>query len=100
VAAQDDQGKAPKQDPTATNAVQLVSQGRNIFRFDTFGDEAFWGGALQLHKAIEGAAGGGIGPGLSPKNALKLGLKVDVDALPADLLEHSSTGRSTWTIRR
>src|SRR5262249_36017164 len=58
----------------------LVSQGKQTFRFDTFGDEAFWGGTLGLHKTIEGAAHGGIGPGLSPKEALALGLKVDVNA--------------------
>src|SRR5215472_13079306 len=61
-----------KLDPTAANAADLVSQGRQIFRFDTFGDEAFWGGQLRLHEAIEGAAHGGVGPGLSPKTALCL----------------------------
>ena len=86
LAAQDNQGKSLQQDPTAANAVQLVSQGRDVFRFDTFGDEAFWGGALQLHTAIEGSKAGGVGPGLSPKMALQLGLKVDADALPQDLL--------------
>jgi hypothetical protein len=86
LAAQDSQGRSPNQDPTATNAVQLVGQGRDVFRFDTFGDEAFWGGVLQLHTAIEGAAAGGVGPGLSPKMALQLGLKVDADALPPNLL--------------
>ncbi|HEU4978114.1 MAG TPA: hypothetical protein VFT42_04410, partial [Solirubrobacteraceae bacterium] len=60
----------------------LFTQGRKVFRFDTFGDEKFWGGALQLHKAIEGAKHGGVGPGVSPKTALAVGLKVDVTALP------------------
>ncbi|HEY7146846.1 MAG TPA: hypothetical protein VH637_21590 [Streptosporangiaceae bacterium] len=60
----------------------LVSQGKQTFRFDTFGDEAFWGGTLHLNQTIAGAANGGVGPGLSPKTALGLGLKVDVDALP------------------
>src|SRR5215472_15271193 len=63
----------------------LISQGQQTFRFDTFGDEAFWGGTLGLNQAIEGAANGGIGPGLSPKTALALGLKVDVDALPTSV---------------
>ncbi len=58
-----------------------LSEGRHIFRFDTFGDEAFWGDTLLLHKAIEGSALGGVGPGVSPKTALAVGLKVDVDAL-------------------
>jgi len=86
LAAQGSQGRSPNRDAAAINAVELVSQGRNVFRFDTFGDEAFWGGALQLHTAVEGAAAGGVGPGLSPKTALQLGLKVDADALPPDLL--------------
>ena len=63
-----------------------IANGRNAFRFDTFGDEDFWGGALRLHEAIAGAANGGVGPGLSPKAALGLGLKVDVRALPPSLV--------------
>src|SRR5215472_11622127 len=59
-----------------------AGQGQQTFRFDTFGDQSFWGGTLHLDKTIEGAAHGGIGPGLSPKEALALGLKVDVTALP------------------
>jgi hypothetical protein len=64
----------------------LFEQGKQVFRYDTFGDEDYWGGQLQLHEAIEGAALGGVGPGVSPKTALTAaGLKVDVDALPAKL---------------
>jgi len=66
-------------------AVTEILRGRHTFRFDTFGDEAFWGDALQLHKAIAGAANGGVGPGLSPETALELGLKVDLAALPPEL---------------
>ena len=58
-----------------------LTEGKNTFRFDTFGDEAFWGGTLQLHQAIEGEKFGGVGPGVSPATALAVGLKVDVDAL-------------------
>src|SRR5919206_1954210 len=57
-------------DPAAANAVNLIAQGRQVFRFDTFGDEAFWGDMLRLHQAIEGAGLGGVGPGLSPKQVL------------------------------
>jgi hypothetical protein len=64
---------------------QLISQGQQTFRFNTFGDEAFWGDTLHLNQAIAGANNGGVGPGLSPKAALALGLKVDVDALPASV---------------
>ncbi len=84
---------AAHSDPTVENAEDLVREGRQIFRFDTFGDQAFWGGALQLHKAIEGSAHGGVGPGLSPKAALAAGLKVDLDALPAGLVGQLSSGK-------
>jgi len=75
------------------NAAQQVSRGRNTFRFDTFGDQDFWGGALRLHEAIAGAANGGVGTGLSPKAALALGLKVDAKALPGSLVAALKGGR-------
>src|SRR5262249_18846612 len=78
----------------ATNGnAKLVSQGKQTFRFDTFGDQSFWGGTLQLNKTIEGAQHGGIGPGLSPKTALALGLKVDVNALPKSLQQAILAGK-------
>ena len=55
---------------------RTFEEGRHIFRFDTFGDEAFWGDTLKLHQAIEGAGLGGVGPGVSPKTALAVGLKI------------------------
>src|SRR5690242_1821240 len=64
------EGQSTSRDDTAANAVQLVAQGRQVFRFNTFGDEAFWGDTLKLHQAIEGAGLGGVGPGVSPKTAL------------------------------
>src|SRR5579859_1062035 len=80
-------------DPVVANATRKVEQGRQIFRFDTFGDQAFWGDTLKLHQAIEGAALGGVGPGLSPNNAIALGLKVDVDALPDHLQQELRKGK-------
>jgi cytochrome c peroxidase len=68
-------------------------EGRKTFRFDTFGDESFWGDTLKLHQAIEGAGLGGVGSGLSPKKALELGLKVDVAALPKDLVAALQAGK-------
>ncbi len=64
------------------NAEQMLVEGQQTFRYDTFGSEEFWGGQLKLHEAIEGAKLGGAGPGVSPKQALALGLKVDMDAVP------------------
>ena len=75
------------------NANELLEEGRTTFRFDTFGDEAFWGGQLQLHQAIKGAGLGGVGPGISPATALSLGLKVDVDALPQPLINQLKQGK-------
>jgi hypothetical protein len=75
------------------HANRQIEEGRRIFRYDTFGDEAFWGGALRLHEAIEGAGFGGVGPGVSPRTALAVGLKVDVEALPKGLRRDLREGR-------
>src|SRR5499427_5410072 len=77
----------------ARHAQAMIAEGKNIFRYDTFGSEAFWGDALQLHKAIAGEKNGGIGPGVSPKTALAVGLKVDADALPDGLKKQLAAGK-------
>ena len=76
-----------------TNMQEMFDQGRQTFRYDTFGDQAFWGGALHLQQAIAGEKLGGTGPGVSPKTALSVGLKVDADALPASLVEQIKAGK-------
>ena len=76
------------------NIASVIDEGRQTFRFDTFGDEAFWGDQLQLHTAIEGSKFGGVGPGISPKAALALGLKVDADALPGKILGALQSGHA------
>jgi len=81
------------EDAQVSNATKMINDGRDTFRFDTFGDEAFWGDTLRLHTAIAGAALGGVGDGLSPKMALVLGLKVDSDALPKDLVGQIQAGK-------
>jgi len=73
-------------------AQEMLDEGKKTFRFDTFGSEAFWGDALQLHKAIAGEKNGGVGPGVSPKTALSVGLKVDADALPETLKTQLKAG--------
>lgn len=81
-------------DPTIErNSERMLANGRNVFRFDTFGDESFWGDSLRLHEAIAGSKLGGVGPGVSPRTALAVGLKVDAEALPADLVEDLKRGR-------
>jgi hypothetical protein len=74
------------------SALAVIEDGRAIFRFDTFGDEAFWGDALKLHQALQGTNFGGVGPGVSPKTALGVGLKVDADALPQKLRRQLKRG--------
>ena len=73
-------------------AEKLLNDGREIFRYDSFGSEDFWGGKLRLHEAVAGEQEGGIGPGLTPKKALELGLKVDVGKLPKILSEAIQEG--------
>lgn len=81
------------EDVTMRHARQMIEKGRQIFRHDTFGSEAFWGDALQLHKAIAGEKNGGVGGGVSPKTALSVGMKVDSDALPSALKRQLQEGK-------
>jgi len=75
------------------NAADMMEKGRAVFRFETFGDEAFWTDKLQLHKAIADKDAGGLGEGLSPKAALDAGLKVDIDVLPKFAKEAVAEGK-------
>lgn len=77
------------------NTEKMVKEGKEIFRYDTFGSEAFWGDQLKLHAAISGQENGGTGPGLSPTQALELGLKVDVDRVVGDLFTVLKEGKPT-----
>ena len=63
----------------------LVAQGKTIFRSDTYGDETFWTDTLRMHEVI--------GSAVSPKTALAVGLKVDMDTLPASLVADLQAGR-------
>jgi mono/diheme cytochrome c family protein len=64
---------------------QLAAQGREIFRFDTFGDEVFWTDTLRLNQVIQTS--------VSPKTALQVGLKVDADALPQAVKDAIQAGQ-------
>jgi Cytochrome c len=57
----------------------LIAEGQRVFRFDTFGDEKLWTDTLRLHEVIEKS--------VDPTTALKVGLKVDADALPPGILD-------------
>lgn len=63
---------------------QLVQEGKDIFRYVTFGDETFWTDVLQMNQVIESA--------VSPATALAVGLKVDASALPAEVVAAIQNG--------
>ena len=86
----DDESNPPLDKPELDPA--LVAEGKEIFRFDTFGDEVFWTDVLHIDKAILGVANGGFGSGVSPATALGVGLKVDAEALPASLVTSINNG--------
>ena len=93
----DDQSRGQKEQgfdlQITDNARQMMEQGKQIFRYDTFGDEAYWSDKLKLHQAIQGTKFGGVGPGVSPKTALAVGLKVDMDVLPQPLVNQIKQGK-------
>ena len=74
-AADDTEGIAEAQGPLNP---ALVAEGRQIFRFDTYDNETFWTDSLELHEVIQAS--------VTPEAALGLGLKVDVDALPPEVI--------------
>ena len=74
-------------------ASKMLSDGKEIFRYETFGDESFWTDKLQLHKAIAGSKYGGVGAGLTPEAALAAGLKVDLAILPGALRKQIEEGK-------
>jgi len=80
-------GGSGQQDDAAANAV-LVAQGKQIFRFDTFGDETQWSDTLRMHEVI---------PTVTPKVALSVGLKVDSDRLPAAVVQGINDGTISLT---
>ena len=84
---------APSKVERSSHTSRLLAQGRRVFRYDTFGDQAFWGGALQLNRAIAGKANGGVGPGVSPKTALSVGLKVDATRIPPKVARAIRAGK-------
>jgi hypothetical protein len=83
----------PPRDDTKEHADAMFSEGKEIFRDDTFGSEAFWGDQLRLHTSIAGERLGGVGPGLTARQALGLGLKVDVERLPQAVVEALQAGQ-------
>jgi len=83
--ASDEAAASPS--PTATDAA--IETGRQIFRFDTFGDETQWTDALRMHEVIRKS--------VDPKTALSVGLKVDAEALPAAIVNGIQDGSISLT---
>lgn len=63
---------------SGTTKTALVAEGQRVFRFDTFGDEQLWTDTLRLHGVVEKS--------VDPTTALRIGLKLDADALPPGIL--------------
>ncbi|CAM2065672.1 Cytochrome c domain-containing protein [Sulfidibacter corallicola] len=66
------------------NVARMMREGREIFRYDTFGDEAFWGDTIRLHEGVAA---------VSPATALAVGLKVDLAALPQEVVAALAAGQ-------
>lgn len=69
---------------TSSQDPALLAQGKQIFRFDTFGDETLWTDTLRMHEVIRTA--------VDPTTALSVGLKVDAEALPPALVQGIQNG--------
>src|ERR1700675_999780 len=64
---------------TKETSADIVAEGKRIFRFDTFGDEHLWTDTLRLNEVVE--------KNVDPTTALTVGLKVDADVLPPEILK-------------
>jgi len=72
--------------PTRRDAsAQVLAEGKQIFRFDTFGDEKFWTDTARMHEVVQSS--------VSPSLALKVGLKVDADAIPPAVAQAIKAGQ-------
>ncbi|MFL5562417.1 MAG: hypothetical protein ACJ79K_13165 [Gemmatimonadaceae bacterium] len=71
--------------PGPSNDAALTAQGKATFRNDTYGDETFWTDTLRMHEVIASS--------VSPKTALSVGLKVDMDTLPQSVSDAIKNGQ-------
>ena len=80
-----------QQTPTGAGAATddmspaTLTAGQQVFRFDTFGDEQFWTDTLHLERVVQQA--------VDPTTALSVGLKVDMDALPPEVVQAIQQGK-------
>ena len=78
VSCDDDDGPSGPSDEAGPIDPELAAEGQAIFRYDDFGDYRFWTDVLRLHELVEQ---------VDPRTALSLGLKVDSEAIPPEVLE-------------
>jgi len=67
-----------------SNDPDLIARGKQVFRYDTFGDETQWSDTLRMHEVIRTA--------VDPTTALSVGLKVDSEALPPAVVQGIQNG--------
>lgn len=87
-------GEAPAQSHTtgsggARLSPRTIAEGQRIFRYDTFGDEQLWTDRLRMHEVVQG---------LDPITALAVGLKVDADAVPPEVLANAPLDDPATTV--
>jgi len=63
----------------------IIAEGRNTFRYETFGDEHYWTDTARMHEVVRDS--------LSPNAALRAGLKVDAEAIPAEVAAAIKSGK-------
>ena len=68
-----DEAAALRDDPVIDHAIDAIERGRTTFRYDAFGSNLFFTDALRLNEVLAQ---------VTPRQALELGVKVDVGNLP------------------
>lgn len=81
-----DAGPPPTGSSVATDDMSAgtLASGKQIFRFDTFGDEQFWTDTLHMERVVQKS--------VDPTTALSVGLKVDMDVLPPAVVKGVQDG--------
>jgi hypothetical protein len=65
-------------DPIVEDPPQSLTP-QEVFRFETFGNETWWTDTLRMHEVVQAA--------VDPATALAVGFKVDMDAVPLEVLQ-------------
>jgi len=80
---------SPRSTDSSFDATATIARGKQIFRYDTFGDETLWTDTLRMHEVIASS--------VDPTTALSVGLKVDAEALPAAVVQGIKDGSISLT---